>query len=238
MNRTHVTADNFNTIWRRLLDKARFNPDHIVESRGGNMYELENVSFTLTDPQDFLVNSKARDFNHDFAQKFFDWIMAGKTDPSELFGSNPNAKNFAENEGRNTAYGPRILKQLDPVLKELASNPGSRRAVISILEGEDCELLGVDTKMEFPCTESINFRIRNGSLDMVVKMRSNCACKTVCYDTYNFTHLMMYVYDKLVNDYDMVIGLGTYNVQATSYHFFERDLELVNSIIAESSKDS
>ena len=233
MNQTIVTAENFDSIYRHLLNKIRHSPDYIVESRGGRMYELENVMFVLTDPYENLVDSEARAFNLDFAEKFYDWIMAGKSDPSELFGVNPNAKNFAENSGRNTAYGPRILKQFDKVLEELSTNEGTRRATISILEPDDIELLGTDTKMEFPCTESVSFKIRNGYLDMTVKMRSNCGVKTVCYDTYNFTNLFAEVYSRLCDEYKMNLEIGEYCVQATSYHFFDKDIELVDAILAE-----
>lgn len=229
----HIEADDFDTIWRAYLEEAYRNPDYILDSRGGRMFELEGISFTLRDPSNNTVDSVARDFNFEFAQKFFDWIMAGKTDPSELFGVNANAKNFAdENQGRNTAYGPRILAQIDYIVDELVANPGSRRATITILDPGDVILLPQNTKMEFPCTENITFRIRDGELNAIVTMRSNCAVKTVCYDTYNFTNLQMEILRRL-NLKGAGVDLGTYSVFATSYHFFERDLELVEKIIKE-----
>jgi thymidylate synthase len=231
----HTAEMDFHQIWWGLIWDLYKDPDYIVESRGGRMFELENVSFTLLDPTQNVVKSEARNFNHEFAEKFYQWIMAGKTDPSELFGVNANAKNFSdENAGRNTAYGPRILKQLPYILDELEKNAGTRRAIISILEPDDCILLDQETKMEFPCTESITFRIRDGKLNALVNMRSNCALKTVCYDTYNFTKLQMHVLKEL-NDRGMKLELGTYSVKATSYHFFDRDMDLVKAILKETS---
>ena len=63
--------------------------------------------------------------------------------------------------------------------KELKNNPNSRRAVISILKDSDLVLLGTDEKLEFPCTDSATFFIRDNKLNVHLHMRSQNMV-TVC----------------------------------------------------------
>lgn len=237
----YTVADDYDTIYhsqlRKLIDSPEFT---ISEPDGTSTAEILNMSFELTDPTKNTVNSKTREFNSVFAEKFFQWIYAGKSDVSELIPVNKNAKRYDDdNYHRNTAYGPRLLKQLPYILDELKYSEHSRRATINILDADDKEilpdLLSGRTTIEFPCTNTIQFVIRDGRLNMHVGMRSNNMVLTVCYDVYNFTNLMFKVFDKLKETYPD-LELGSYYHNIASAHIIGKEAKLAKDILKEYDK--
>jgi thymidylate synthase len=244
MKNKYLKSNNFDDIYRELLKQCKENPDYTPESRGRKSRELINVSFTLTNPNDNLVNSESRDFNMDFAKRFYEWIINGESDTSLLFDVNKNAQKYSDKKSngdhelkdRNTAYGPRLLEQLDETVNELVRDPGSRRAIIHILEKGDQEMLEDSfnglTKVEYPCTFQLMFLIRENKLNLHVGMRSNNLVKTICYDVYNFTNIQNHVLN-ILKDRGLNLELGNYEHNIVSGHFFEDELPLVDKILEE-----
>lgn len=232
-----ITVTSFDNIYRYLLEVILDEPEFVYESNNKKVYEITNVDFRISNPNNNLVNSKARGFRKEFAQKFFDWIINGESDIKKLYDSNPNAKKFNdETYHRNTAYGPRIVKQLPFIYDELKFDSSSRRAVISILDAEDLTILQDKregrTNVEYPCTNSIQFLIRENKLHIYVNMRSNNMVTTICYDVYNFTSLQKFVLNELVNFYP-TLELGSYTHNIISAHIFEDEVELAKKILKE-----
>ncbi len=229
---------NFETIYIEILREISNSPEFTPITRGTAAKEITNLSIELTDPRDRLVWNKARDMNYEFAMKFFLWMINGDTDFSYVSGSNKRAINFidAPKDGKampsnfSTAYGPRILKQMPYIIDELARDKESRRAVIHVLNEGDLDMLGTDTKEEYPCTDSFTFLIRDNSLHMYTHMRSNNMVLTVCYDMYNMTMLHEYVYMRMKKIYPD-LNLGTYHHNIASAHFFMSEQELVDKIL-------
>lgn len=65
-----------------------------------------------------------------------------------------------------SAYGPRTLSQIPRILNELRDDPDSRRAVVMIANPND-------TSENMPCTLSMQFQIKEGSLIGIFNMRSS-----------------------------------------------------------------
>lgn len=226
---TYVTPElAYHEVLRNILDFGH-------DDGCGNL-EIINYAFCIHDPSVVDFTNKARDFKIEFAQKFFDFIMVGGTDTSVLFASNPNAKNFTDDlASRNTAYGPRILAQLPGVVQELRTNPASRRAVITILSERDQVLLpekNKGSKMEYPCTVSLIFLIRDCKLNLHVAMRSNNMTTTVCYDLYNFIGVQQTLL-KMLNAEGMELTLGRYFHVCASAHVLKDEIELARKISEE-----
>lgn len=234
----YFIADNFEDIYVAILLALKHNPEFTPITRGIGCREITNLSIELTNPLNRIIWNKARDMNYEFAMKFFLWMLNGDTDFSYVAGSNANAKNFADAPkddkampaNFSTAYGPRIQKQLPYILEELKRDKESRRAVIHILNEGDLDMLGTDTKEEYPCTDSLTFMIRDNKLHMYTHMRSNNMVLTLCYDMFNFTMFHEYVLKALRGAYPD-LELGTYYHNIVSAHYFDREQKLVDAIL-------
>jgi len=235
------SGDSFEDIYIDILRELKRNPEFAPSPRGIGAREITNLSFELYDPRDRLVWNKARDTNYEFAMKFFLWMINGDTDFSYVAGSNPKAKDFidapkddtkAMPSNFSTAYGPRINKQMPYIIEELKRDPDSRRCVIHILNEDDLNMLGTETKEEYPCTDSITFLIRDNKLNMYTHMRSNNMVLTLVYDVFNFTMLHEWLFNTLKNSGDFSgLALGTYYQNIVSAHYFDREQTLVDQIL-------
>lgn len=201
----------------------------------GNL-EVINCAFSIRNLSDVDFKNKTRGFKREFAQQFLDFIMAGGTDASVLFSSNPNAKKFTDDlASRNTAYGPRILAQMPAIIEEMTKRPSTRRAAITILSSDDQSLLNdkrLGSGMEYPCTVSLIFLLRDGKLNLHVAMRSNNMTTTVCYDIFNFTSIQKVLLSKL-KDGGMDVRLGKYFHVCASAHVLKDEIRFAKSILAE-----
>jgi thymidylate synthase len=239
-------GNNFNEVYVEILRKLKTSPHYIVKARGSEMREVLNLTMEITDPRKNTVDIKARKVNKEFQVKFFKWIMAGGTDPSELQSVNKNVAKYTTGHDRvnsfTTAYGPRILAALPRVIEELKRDPGTRRASISMRYVEDYDILGSDSDQEFPCVNTLHFLIRDGRLHLHVSMRSNNMVTTLVYDVYNFTMLQIHVLDELNSIPDLpfdhfgnfpYLRLGTYMHNVASAHYFTSQEALVDNILKE-----
>jgi thymidylate synthase len=232
--------DNFEDIYIEILLELKNNPEFTPSPRGIGSKEITNLSFELTNPLNRMIWNKARDTNYEFAMKFFLWMINGDTDFSYLSNSNAKAINFVDQPkddnkamptNFSTAYGPRILKQLPYIIKELNDDIDSRRGVIHVLNEDDLLMLGTNTKEEYPCTDSFTFMIRDGKLNMYTRMRSNNMVLTIVYDIFNMTMLHEYVFNVLRKTHTN-LKLGTYYHNIVSAHYFMTEQELVDNILS------
>ena len=132
-------------------------------------------------------------------------------------------------------YPKRTLEQLNPVVEELKSDPFTRRATISILDGfSDNKLLeplrsGEISKAEYPCTESITFMIRNNRLHIYVFMRSQNMYNVFPYDYYNFISLRDEVFMQLKEHYP-ALQVGKFYSTVKFCHVYEKFEEQINTM--------
>ena len=229
-----ITSNNFNEIYLEVLALLAIEPDFIVDDT--NLFDKERVSgfrelsgfqFKLTDIHNNTIEPCARNFNLEYAEGFFHYVI---TSDSSIVSKNPKAVGYLEEfEGRNTQYGPRLAKQLSNTLSELKRDRGSRRGTIMILEADDQEIFAAkasgECKIEYPCTNSLTFSIRDNKLHLVSNMRSQSAAMVMPYDIYNWTSLM-----KLVAS-ELEIECGTLTHQVASLHYFNSEQPLVDKIL-------
>ena len=235
----YLSCDNFEDIYIAILKALNDNPEFKANPRGIGSREITNLAFELTNPRDRYVWNKAREVDYVFATKFWLWMINGDTDFSYVFSSNKNAANFIDKPkdekamptNFSTAYGPRILKQMPYIVDELVRDHSSRRAVIHILDKDDLNMLGTDTKEEYPCSMTFTFMIRDDALHMYSGMRSNNCVLTICFDIFNMTMLQEYLYRVLKKTYPN-LKLGSYHHTMVSAHYFDREQPLVDKILA------
>lgn len=145
-------------------------------SRGGATLELLHQSITLTHPLERCVIASKRhaDVFACIAETL--WVIGGRSDMAFLQNYLPRAPQYSD-DGKvwRAGYGPRIrawagtTDQLFAVVRELLDTPGTRRAVISLFDPSS----DLEPTNDVPCTNWLQFSLRDGALSLAVTIRSN-----------------------------------------------------------------
>ena len=193
--------------------------EHGIEFNGTKA--LFNVGMHISVPELNHINNVDRKWNLNYAEAEWQWYLSG--DPSisklgEIYGRVPKIwESMADGDGEvNSNYGYQWQRrnQLDKVIHQLASNPETRQAAISIYDGKEINRYGHDT----PCTYAVQFTIIDNSLCMSVYMRSNDLWYGFCNDQYQFSSLQKLVAERLG------IGIGWYYHHAHNLHLYNNKI--------------
>jgi thymidylate synthase len=172
-----VTGDNFPRLYSELL--WLFRTSAVEEnSRNGPVKTLPGpLMVEVLDPTQRVITDRARNANPFFHVMEFVWMMAGRNDAEWISNFNSRMAEYAEEDGNyHGAYGFRWRHhfdgdQVDSVIKQLAADPDSRRAMIAMWDPNWDTFMG--PKKDHPCNTHIYFRIRDKKLTMTVCNRSN-----------------------------------------------------------------
>lgn len=146
------------------------------ESRIGGTFEMLNARVSV--PADFIVYRPGMTRRLGYVEIL--QLVSGFFDTRHLEIAIPNLQ---YDYTIQDAYGIRVALQLPKVLQQLKETPGSRRATIHIgVPGDGQETVK-------PCTQTLNFQIRNGRLNMTIFMRSWDVLSGLPYDVINFNGL-------------------------------------------------
>jgi thymidylate synthase len=208
-------------------------PTFVSDSRLGYMNEIPGFAYSVEDLSSYIFpNPEIGKLDYNYANLFYEWMIGGCTDNSTILEQYPNTAKFMEKpksqdlpDNFNTFYGPRILEQLPSVINELKENPTTRRAVISILEKNDLQLLDKDESLEFPCCDSATFFIREGKLNVHLHMRSQNMGQVLKLDMYLWARFTCELANKLE------IKPGTFISSIVSAHVFKRDINYLTELI-------
>lgn len=229
----HITFPSFQTAFKVLNEEIINNPQFVVDSRIGRCNEIGSASIEILDPTTFMfTDPRINRISYEYAEAFWKFMISGGTDAAEAFKEYPKVAKFIDKPKSdvlpanfNTFYGPRIVAQLPALLKELKEKTNSRRVVFQILQEQDQALLDSDESLEYPCTDSITYYIRDGKLYAHTHMRSQNCAVVMQLDFYLQGKLMQYIADKCG------VQLGTYSHTMVSAHVFERDFDYVRGFI-------
>ncbi|QXV72403.1 thymidylate synthase [Shigella phage PSD9] len=229
----HITAVSFENAFKQMNEEILEAPQFAVDSRIGRCYEIGSASVEVLDASTYkFTDPRINRISYDYAESFWKFMISGGTDAAEAFKEYPNVAKFIDKPKSdvlpanfNTFYGPRIVAQLPALLKELKEKPNSRRVVFQILQEQDQALLDSDESLEYPCTDSVTYYIRDGRLYAHTHMRSqNCAI-VMQLDFYLQGKLMAFIAEQCG------VGLGTYSHTMVSAHVFERDFDYVRGFL-------
>src|SRR5574343_84396 len=167
--------------------------------RGQKIIEIENYSYTLPARVRFC-NFESRKLNLDYVKREFLWYLRGNKMDKEILNHAKMWTDLVNYDGSiNSNYGQYIFSkkagqkssQFDYVVDALKKDKDSRRASIMILNRDHL----LSTTRDYPCTYSLNFRIRDNKLNMTVHMRSQDAVFGMGNDApcFSFIHEMIYV---------------------------------------------
>lgn len=218
---------NHSNIFRKILRKLAVKGEY-CSPRNLKIIELENFNYELP-PYIRFMNFKSRKYNLDYLKKEFQWYLNGDKFDISITKYAKMWKNLVTDTGEiYSNYGQYIFgkeNQFDRVVTTLKEDKTSRRASIIILNSNH---LSQDVN-DYPCTYSINFRIRDDKLNMSVHMRSQDAIYGMGNDApcFSLIHEMMYISLKEIYK---ELKYGNYYHTADSFHVYEKHFGMLEKI--------
>ena len=212
-----------------ILDNGSF-----VESRGSNQKELLFRSFEIVDPTDLDIVFKSRKFNVTYAMAEWLWYLSADSRVHNI-GKLAKIWEMIKSSGGmvESNYGTYLfnkellqLSQWNWVIEELKTDSDSRRATIPINQPHHKFM----NKLDIPCTQYIQFFIRDNRLNLGISMRSNDIVFGMCNDIFTFCMFQQLMFNELRKHYKD-LQLGTYYHHAGSLHLYDRHYEMANNII-------
>lgn len=204
--------------------------------RGLKTVELTDFRYVL-EPYHRFMSFDARKLNLDYIKQEFLWYLCGdKYDVSirkvaSMWDSLINVDGTINSNYGYYIFNPETGRDgksnFDRVVETLKEDQSSRRAVITILGNTH---LNTDTN-DYPCTAYLNFLIRDRSLVMLVRMRSQDAIYGMGNDApfFSFVQELLYVSLKSQPGFED-LKMGPYSHIADSFHAYERHFEMLDSI--------
>jgi len=197
-----------------------------VAPRGQATLELLDVTVTITDPHLATPTGVRRGFNQRIAVAEATQLIAGVSHLAQLdLASGDRFARFADDNRLRGAYGPRLHHQLPIVARLLQEDPDTRQGVAVVWGTTPPHVEPALGSRDVPCTVYLNFRIRDGALQLKVHMRSNDAILGVPYDWFMFSRLHLLMADALL------LQAGPYVHHVDSLHLYVRDQERATDLI-------
>jgi len=194
-----------------------------ISPRGQDTQELTNVTFKVNRPWLMPYEVKYRELKP-FIGAVEALQLVGTTVAPELVVSGSSVfANYLDGGVFHGAYGQRIYGRLEALVDLLKSDPDTRQAILTIFDSK--QDLGAQVK-DIPCTLSLQFLIRNGSLCMRTTMRSNDVWLGLPYDLVQFAAMQGAIAKALD------LPMGWYSHSVGSLHLYHRDIEKAEQLRA------
>jgi len=220
----------YNSLEEALVNEIRAINTSGSETNCRGRVQRETIfrSFCILDPTDLAIKNPARAFNPAYA--FTEWFW--------YLGKDPNVRNIgkfakiwldiADSTGRvESNYGTYLLgDQWQFVKDELQRDPFSRRCTIVIHQPMHKYM----NDQDMPCTQYVQFFIRDNKLHMGVNMRSNDLIYGFCNDVFTFSlfqQLMLNDLRQTMPD----LKLGHYYHHTGSMHVYKRHFDMMSQIL-------
>lgn len=224
-----IQAPTVDDALRQSYDAILQGGTDITSTRGKNR-EIVGAQIEITNPRARLSRTEARATLYSALGEFLWYLAQSDTIDFIKYYAPEYPKHVQVDEHGHVvaAYGPRLFNfrgvdQVRQVIELMKARPGSRQAVIQLF---DCSDLAAQNR-DVPCTCTVQFLCRNGTLDAITVMRSNDAVRGLPHDVFAFTMLQEIIARSLTAE------VGTYRHWVGSLHFYHEDREKVSSFISE-----
>ena len=208
---------------REAFVEAFQREEFVTDKTGVKTIEIINASFIAN--EDHIFGK----VNHDYVARELQWYKSKSLNVNAIPGGTPEIwKQVADSNGYiNSNYGWAIYdagnyEQYKHVLRELRSNPLSRRATMIYNRPSMWLEYNTNGRSDFMCTFSTQHYIRNGVLETSVFMRSNDAWAGYRNDY----HWQKYVHEQLASELNVAAGKIYWTVG--SLHVYEKQFYLVD----------
>jgi thymidylate synthase len=237
-----VTVSSQMTTYDSLNDAARGLLSIILEHgsasapRGLPTIEVCDFSFVLTCPRARLLTIPARRWSTRLAIGELCWHFSG-SNSVKFIGHYATAWSRFSDDGitiTGSAYGHRAfgandgVSQWSSIVNLLRDDPASRRAVLVLAVPKS----DLDRSRDIACITTVQFLVRNGSLDCVATLRSNDAYLGLGYDVFFLTMLQ----ERLALELD--IPLGQYHHHTASLHLYQQDVGRARDVVKDPTQGS
>ncbi len=205
-----------------------------VNSRGSEQTELCFYKTIIEDPTDLLINYPSRKFNPNYGFTEWLWYLSQVKSTNNIGKMAKIWDMIKDDNGEcESNYGSYMFptEQWSWVVNELKNDPDSRRSTIAINQPYHKN----QNPKDIPCTQYVQFFIRNGHLDMGVYMRSNDVIFGFCNDIFTFGLFHQLMCNDLREHYPD-LQLGEYHHNAGSMHIYERHYEMANKIMKDGAE--
>lgn len=249
----HVEIGSLNNDFRTCLARL-MQVGMEAHPRGTTTKELLNYNISLFDPRNRIINFPDRKTNLKYLLGEFVWYLSGDCDPapilpySKFWDNIRNSGDFAEygKDSVNSNYGTRLfgheeapgafweapniqpINQWTETVELLARDKDTRQAIMNIHVPSDRHIGNKDV----PCTLTLQWFIRENTLQLIVNMRSNDIILGFTNDVFQFTMLQEAMLLSLKPTYPD-LELGTYYHNAGSMHIYDRHFDMANKIVAD-----
>jgi|TARA_R110002124_G_scaffold224409_1_gene389803 thymidylate synthase len=217
------------------LKQKLFDEEFIIDKEGTKTVEVINANFEAD--SSYIL----REPNLDYVQREVDWYNSQSLNVNDIDGKLPKIwLNISSDNGFiNSNYGYLIHNsenhdQYENAAWALLQDPTSRRAIMIYTRPSmhyDYDSCGMN---DFVCTNTVQYLLRDGFLDVIVNMRSNDAV----YGYNNDWHWQRYVQENMcrtLNDsgtnwadiFDGIVRPGKIHWNAGSFHVYERHFKIL-----------
>jgi thymidylate synthase len=221
-----LIADTLDDLLLTVYSKIIKNGQRVRASKGWNR-ELSGVVLELKNPLARLSRTETKGTLFSCLGETL-WYLARSNELKFIKYYIKIYERFAETDGTiYGAYGPRLfgmragVNQIANIIKLLRRKSSTRQAVVQLFNAEDL----LKDYNDIPCTCTMQFFVRKGSVDLVVHMRSNDAFLGLPHDVFAFTFIQELVARSLG------LKLGTYKHMVGSLHIYDADREKVRKFI-------
>jgi thymidylate synthase len=189
----------------------------------GKTRELIGVLLELTNPRSRLSVTENRGHVFSCLGELL-WYLAGSNAVDFItYYVKRYSKESSDGKTIHGAYGPRLyglhgaVNQVQNILSILGASPTTRRAVIQLFDGADNEnATDPDRRnLDVPCTNTLQFFVRDDKLHVVASMRSNDAFLGLPHDIFCFT-MMQELFAGALG-----LQVGSYKHFVGSLHIYE-----------------
>lgn len=215
---------------KKLKNAKEYSP------RGMKTKELLQETLVIENPERCIITNPARKLSRKYIDKEIEWYLSGDKSIDKIKEYASMWKRIADEKGNvNSNYGEIIFfqelenfegSQWDWVKQSLLKDQDSRQALINFNQTKH-KYLGV---LDFPCTLTIQYLIRDNRLISITNMRSNDLVYGFGNDFPFFSYLQQRLLKEL-NESGLELELGQNIHTAGSLHVYEKHYKMLEKII-------
>jgi thymidylate synthase len=230
-----IQGDTFAELYQKTIDEVLHNPDYETSPRGKKIKEIENAVLQLDNPESNLFMNEVRSVPLKYLAGELLWYFSGRNDLSFISRFSNFWKAIAEKDGTcNSAYGNLLFKGMEKsqyfwAYSRLVEDKDTRQAIIHF----NRPYHQYQGNKDFVCTLVGIFQIRDNKLNFTIDMRSNDVFFGLTFDLPFFTLLQQQMLKHLRESAYPTLELGRYTHIAHSLHVYEKDFQILNSMLLE-----
>lgn len=218
-----VSEESIDDVMRAVMEEVQTTGISITPTKGPAK-EIVGACLELKNPRARLSRSGTRSIAFSALGELL-WYLSGSDDVASISYYIKMYDSLGVDGRVEGAYGPRLRGEsgrLEDVVHILRSKTDSRQAVVQVFEHSD-----LGNELDVPCTCVLQFLLRDGSLDLVVYMRSNDVFRGLPHDVFCFTMIQELVARQVGAE------VGRYIHNVGSLHLYEDDLARAQEFLDE-----